>query len=415
MIKKITLIVCALATTFVSFSQAKFFSNGKQVTELKCDMPDIKVTLPVPPEVSNHDAIELNIDFIPDNNAYLKPRFENKKNYKVEFLKTQKEITIWIKSPKAKSGDLCISGTNCFQIDELCNATYRNFSSGIISVRFYGKDITGYEWQGGQKVPTYKYSEALSKNDIKMNYGDIIMKVSSKNNTFTGTKFIGPEFVSFVTPQFEYDFIESSYSSKQTKDYRSAPVFENPIRAHFTVVDNKKDPSVTVTKDYIKHTYLLQLLKNANKYSDLDNPKFDLESSVVRYDNNYASHPICENFQLTSKKKISDGVGQRKADKAALEKHLKNQEETMVWEKIKFSGLDFEILKLKAFSPGDILNKGGGIWGIKPDAKPRLYYFLIGEKNGKVIAGTIFQEEAKDLTADEQQFIDHTLKTFVIN
>ena len=91
------------------------------------------------------------------------------------------------------------------------------------------------------------------------------------------------------------------------------------------------------------------------------------------------------------------------------------QEGKFKWETIKFGSCDVEMVKLKSYNKSDMKRKPSGFWGIKPEAKANFYYFFVGEKNGKVIAGSISRYETQTTTPDEQKYINHMLKTFEIN
>ena len=115
-------------------------------------------------------------------------------------------------------------------------------------------------------------------------------------NTFSAAKYTGPLHSATVTTTNE--LFKAEYASKQELDYNKKSIFKNPIIFHAIVLDNKKVPSVKLNKDYIKHVFILDLLKNANQYDYNGKITDNLENPIV----SYYTRAIIAEMQLTEAK-----------------------------------------------------------------------------------------------------------------
>ena len=193
------------------WAKAKFYSdNGsREVTELKVGMSDIKVVVPIPDEIGNHELVEIGIDYIVDGKLQ-DGNFRYVKEYKTSYLSNKEEVSLWIKAPGKSEGDFCILGSEyCFGIEDPLNYDNREFISSKVEVRVLGKDVDGYKWKGNKQVPTYKFS-TLSSNYINMNYGELDASFESEDGKLRAKRFNGEQKIEMISAE---DKLSVFYSS----------------------------------------------------------------------------------------------------------------------------------------------------------------------------------------------------------
>lgn len=439
--KKITTLIVGFGLlTSSMFGQAKFYTNnGKTlVSELKTGMSDVKVVVPIPEEFSNHDLIEIAIDFFTGDKS--RPTtFEYNKEYKIDYLKGKKEVSLWVKSPGSKTGDFCYK-SSCFNMDTPAAWKNRNYTDGKISVRFYGKDVSGYEWKDGQRVPTYKYSKPLSKHSIEMNYGPIIKTNQTEKGMFKGHKYFGKELISEMGVEEGNEEMTSMFASKREQNHNKYLVFENPVYFHIKDVRGTGVNNQPISIDYIKTGIILTLFHQANPGSS-EYIKGIAGSYYSRYTNDAIYMPM-----VMEKKSSSEVAKEKEAEKTqdlramfgkpyqpgaalpktnrtsarndlgkAYEVHVNEQGPKLVWETGNVAGVDVQMLKLKVYNSSQV-DDSKGYYILKPgeEANSKFIWYFIGEKNGKIFAGSVFRFKPQENTAEENEFIAKMMSTYEI-
>jgi hypothetical protein len=423
------------------FGQSKFYTNGGKtlVTELKAGMSDVKVVLPVPAEFSNHDLIEVAIDYVVGDKS--KPtKFNYNKVYKIEYLKGKKQISLWVKSPGSKTGDFCVPNS-CFDMDYPVTLNNRNYTTGTILVRFFGKDVSGYKWVGNKKVPTYKYSNPLSEHKIKMNYGPMIKTIQTEKGMFKGHKFFGEELISEVRVEQGSESISSMFASKRKKSHDNYLELDNPVYFNIKDVTGLGVNDMTISMDYIKTGVILSLLHGANPGS----------SSYIKgikgsYHSGFNSDAIYMPMVMVPEKTDKEIAEEKKNEKTqdmramfgkpytaqstlpktnrtsakndkgkAYQDQVQKEGVKLNWVSDKVAGIDVQMLKLKVYNE-EQLDEPDGYYVLKSgeEAKSKFLWYFIGEKNGKIFAGSIFRFDPQATTTEETEFINKMMTTYEV-
>jgi hypothetical protein len=440
--KKIAILIVGLGLlTSPMFGQAKFYTNGGKVlvTELNPGMSDVKVVLPVPAEFSNHDLIEVAIDYFADDKSR-STSFNYNKVYKIDYLKGKQTISLWIKSPGSKSGDFCLPN-GCFEMDYPSTQKNRNYTAGTISVRFFGKDVSGYEWVKDKRVPTYKYSNPLSKHNIKMTYGPIIKTNQTEKGMFKGHKYFGKEAISTMVVEEGGEEMISVFSSKRKEGRDKALRFDNPIYFHIKDVTGLGVNDMTINMDYVKTGIILSLFHGANPGSSTY-IKGIKGSYYSRYNNSAIYLPMIMVPEKTDKEIAAEKKAEKTKDMRAMfgksytaqstlpkanrtsarndkgqayQAHVQKEGAALVWVPGVVGGVTVEMAKLKVYTESQF-DRPDGYYVLKPgeEAKSKFLWYFIGEKNGKIFAGSIFRFDPQDSSAEEDEFVKKMMTTYEI-
>lgn len=442
--KNITTLIVGLGMLTTSmFGQAKFYTNnGKTlVKELKAGMSDVKVVVPVPAEFSNHDLIEVGVDFFAADKSRA-PAFSDNKVFKIDYLKGKKTISLWIKSPGSKSGDFCASnGYGCFELDAPVDKIYRNFTTGTVSVRFFGKDVVRYEWVHDKKMPVYKYSKPLSKHSIKMSYGPILKSAQTEKGMFKGRKYFGKEAISTMVIEKDNEEMTSVFSSKRKERRDKALELDNPIYFHIKDVTGLGVNDMKISMDYVKTGMILSLFHGANPGSSAY-----IKGIKGSYYKGYNSDAIYLPMIMVPEKTDKEIAEEKKAEKTkdlrsmfgksytaqstlpktnrttarndkgvAYQAHVQKEGAALVWVPGVVGGVAVEMAKLKVYNE-DQFDKPDGFYVLKPgeETKSKFIWYFIGEKNGKIFAGSVFRFDPQGSSTEENEFISKMMTTIEI-
>ena len=436
--KNLILILAASVITFQASAQAKFYTNNgaKQVTELSCSLNDVKATLPVLSDFANHDFIHVAIGEDRNDGSTNRNDFSNYKDFKPEYFKGKKDFSVWIKKANSEYGDLC--GTYmpfkdkepCYISNLACDADWRNYTASDVVIKVFGKDITGKVWENNAYVNTYGFKE-LAVYKIKKEYGPV-------------ATFISDAF--YKVPKF----IEGSQKSKivLSDDLKRAEVYYSAVsgsdaRVHFTInaignggganpvmdmsggAPSKSNASLSI--DDVKNTVSVNLYRNAN----LEEARKIKEPSNGLFFGNYLYEPFVAGKKKSTSNSKSSGGMMNKLGKAYgisgksgssskggnYAKNIEAMHNALEWKPAKIGNLDGQILELDVYTSkqwstssatGEFYFKDG------QEGKTKKLWLFVAEKNGVVYGGSIVKEKGRELEGDEQQFINHTLKTIEI-
>lgn len=408
--KKLVLIICSIATSLSSFSQAKFYSNNgiEEVKELSCGMSDVKVTVPIPEEIGNHELVEITIDYYADDESH-ETDFKHGKEFKTSYLKTKKTIDMWITKNSEPTEDFCawypFSGRDCFKLDAPCKADYRNFKTSDLTVRIFGKDVDGYKWVDNKKVPTYKFTK-LKSHKIKMNYGEAESKIVSDNKHFEIQKFSANGFSTGITSA-EYgnggDWITAAYSSDHDADDDESNTVIFQIYSLLDGASNAQEAdfggmgggsaktSGSNSLEDLKKSVLIKFIRMANTKS-------------TRYLKNMNPSLSWGSFGTVSEELTSDKFKYETKNPSTkfYNKKLNLVAAGLKREKGKIGDLECDILTIEV---KDFARRAAA------EAKPKMLTLFVGKSDGKIIAGSYFKAGNNPISADEQKFIDHMVST----
>lgn len=434
--KTLGLFICSAMACLHSYGQARFYTNNgtKEVTSLKVGMTDIKVVVPVPEQVGNHELVEVAIDYIV-NGAYNAGDFSYFKEFKSSYLKGKKEVALWIKAPGKVDGDFCSQryGFGCYKIEDDLNFTNRDYTSSNIEVRVIGKDVASYKWENGQEVPVYKYQK-IKAHTIVMNYGEIESAIYSDKKDIKIQRFLGKQKVSISKGS---NLIRVAYSSQgNVDDDRSVAANAVVFNAYFMEDGQEAAPSGDMfgggepatqegsTAETLKKSVAYAFLYGSNaydaeRYVDGISPAFPLGYYATEEDDAYFFEP----FAMSAKQQ--KGGGKMKSVMGSSPQKLKQGYKDLLaeglkslnWQKGKIGNFDCEILDVQVYTQSQVYEDGDPktlklTEGEKGKTKRLLLY--VGQKDGIIYYGSIFKAGRESITEEEQKFWDHMLRTFEI-
>lgn len=433
--KQLALLFGGLLICLQGLTQARFYTgNGTtEVTSLKVGMSDIKVTVPVPEMVGNHELVEVAIDYIV-NNEYQAANFAYFKEFKSGFLGGKKEVSLWIKAPGQPDGDFCSSryGFGCYKIEGPLGYTNRDYTSSIVEIRVIGKDVESYKWENSREVPVYKYQK-LSSHTIPMSYGEVESAIYSEKKDIKITRFTGSQRVSISEGS---NVMQVAYSSQGSVDddrtiAANAVVFnayfmeegEEAAAGGDMFGGGEPAPQEGSTLETLKKSVGYAFLYGSNSYDaeryvDAVSPMFPLGYYATEEDDAYFYEPFAMSGQSQKGGKLKSMVGGspqklKQGYQNLLEEGLKE----LPWTKGRIGNFDCEILDVQVYTKSQVSEEGDPQLkklnnGEAGNTKRLLLY--VGEKNGIVYHGSIFKAGRTPITEEEQKFWDHMVSTFEV-
>ena len=433
--KKVSLLFGGLLVCLQGFTQARFYTdNGtKEVTSLKVGMSDIKVTVPVPEEVGNHELVEVAIDYIV-NDEYQAGNFSYFKEFKSSYLAGKKEVTLWIKAPGQPDGDFCSQrySFGCYKIEGDLDYTNRDYTASVVEIRVIGKDVESYKWENSKEVPVYKYLR-LSSHKIPMSYGDIETAIYSEGKDIKIERFLGSQRVSMSEGS---NVMQASYSSEgSVDDDRSVAAKAVVFNAYFMEDGQDAAPSgdmfgggepaaqegstVETLKKSVGYAFFYGSNSyDAERYVDGISPAFPLGYYANEEDDAYFVESFAMSGQSQKGGKLKSALGSspqklKQSYLDLLEESLKG----LTWEKGKIGNFDCEILDVQVYTKSQVHEEGDPetlVLNSGEAGKTKRLLLFIGEKDGIVYHGSLFKAGTSPISDEEQKFWDHMVSTFEI-
>ena len=442
--KPLFLTLTAFALSTAAFAQAKFSTNNgaKPVTEINCSLDDVKATLPVLDDFVNHDFVHVTIGENRNDGSTNRNDFSNYKDYKPEYFKGKKSFSFWMKKAGSEYGELCgtympFKGKEPCHIPNLaCNADWRDYTQSDVVIKVFGKDITGKVWENGKYVPTYGFTE-LAVYKVSKNYGPII--TSRSDEFYKVPKYLGGSQFSSIVLSDNLQRVQVIYSS--TEDARESSgkavhfqleaiksgTNNNPVMDMSGGGPSKSSKSEAVTVESIKNSVSVNLYRIANTEEARKIP----EPTAGLFFGNYLYEPfvmIKKKSEGKSSSKSNNGAlkqigkmygikGKGSSSKGGYAKNIEDLHNALPWKSATIGNIGGEMLELDVYTSkqwstssatGEFYFKDG------QEGKTKKLWLFVGEKDGVVYGGNIVKKGGRSLEGDEQEFINHTLKTIEI-
>ncbi len=406
--KTLSLIITAVLFQTILSAQAKFYTNNgsKEVTQVNCKVGDLKIVFAIPDEALNHDLLQVAIGEKRSDGSKYYSDWAHFKDFKADYLKGKKELSMWIKKPDSKYGDFAgdywtQSGkTPYYPLCRECDSEERNYATMKVVIKLIGKDETGKVWENGKYKTTYGFTE-IASHILEMDMGEVSPTVSGDN--FVYTKFKGQAGYAHIDIDNDIDRLHISYNSNGSGDDHVVVDIDKieKGKSNNSTFDmgggmsSGGSASSEISVEGIKKTAATNLYINAN-------PNFS--SKVTKPEEGlFFGEYVYEPFISTKKKFV--------------EKEIESLGNGLSWKSETIGSTEFQVLRIpvyegKAWST----SANTGEFKMNPEyaGTSKEMILLVGEKNGNIFAGKIIKTLGSTYEGDEAAFVNHILKTLEV-
>lgn len=413
--------------------QAKWTLNDKQVTELSGDIKSLKVKVNIPKEILNHELVQICIDYTPDDNSR-EPDFSYCKEFKIEYLKSMDAVELIIvkdggESPDFKAWNGYVRKHFYFNITGLKDSGLRTFENADLSVRIYGKDVSGYVWEDDKHIPTYKF-ENLKGYKIKWNLGAVSNSIASGNKLFEIKKFNSENGNSKIDTDDRFDQISSTlkssdgssvkfvcrkvdkgYSWNVSKGYSSKSVDNGSIledlkyaveRELYIVSHNITKEKIPYSKtafidDAILASYYPQVLAS-EKTKPVKKKSEENGKMGSKFLNKVAAYGA------------SSSSGGTSSSSKDAERFIQNRFQYFDWKNAVVGNKECQVLEIQVYKKSQLEKGNSGMKIIESErGKTTPLKIFVTESKGNYFVGMISKEGVNPLTEVESKFWNFTL------
>lgn len=428
------ILILLLLVVRTNYGQFIVTNNGKVVTELTCDMNDLRMTMPIPSNYKSYDKILVTIGQYRPNGGILFD-YVYDIQFNTAYFDGKNKIDLMLLDSEGKS-DLYTGWYVYYSLSKPCFDGNRDFIMLENKVKILGGKHTGWEWKEDKKVKTYTYD---------------VLKTYSINHTIgeLANHFYGPKQL-FKINQFSKENTEvSNYDDKQYVEY-SAP----NANSSSGNVSSMGGPPANTKNGKI---YLVSQVFNSNETTaeavqkGLEfllirqaNINFQVNGVNIPFDHisNFMIHHYWPNLIAGVKEKKETGdteesgkginkfknitgsfgssfkSGPTKDEaRAEIEKMLSNTGAYFTWGTKSLDGTVFKYIELDVYEKKQTSSYDSGVKYVKQEEKgnTRKLRFYIGEKEGNTIAIAIYKSLTPGLNDLETRFFQNFESSFKWN
>ncbi|MEO9531973.1 MAG: hypothetical protein ABJG68_07400 [Crocinitomicaceae bacterium] len=415
-----------------SFGQLKVTNEGKEIKEISCEMNDLKMTMPVPTNFSSYDKIKITIgQYLPDGGLLYQYIYDTEFN--ASYFEGKSQIKLMLLNPEGKS-DLWKGWYLYYNLSDACFDGNREFTDLENIISIWGGKHNGWEFKDGEQVKKYSYDK-LKTYSINHKIGPVTNNFYGPRQYYVIDKFKKGESVVDNYDEDQYVVFNTEVNDGSGNDVMDMGGPAPKAKTGTVYLVSKAFTSEESSVEKIKKGLEFLLIRQAN-------PNFTVNGTDIPFDHN--SNFRKEHFfpaviggakkDESKEKSNSGGLGKLKKltggmisggnsgpskdeVRADIEKMVANSGDYFNWETKVMDGVYMQYLELEVYEKDQMKSYDSGAKYVKAEEKEnsKLLRFYIGEKNGKIVAISIFKSKVAGLTANEKEFIENFDSTFKWN